>query len=114
VTAVAAFDAVGPVLVVAFFVVPAAAAFLLTDRLGVLLVLAGLIGSAGAWAGTRLAVRLDTNIAGTVAVVLGAVFAVVFLVAPGRGLLAQAARRWRQRRAFHETVLAIHLLQHEG
>ena len=32
-TAVAAFDAVGPVLVVAFFVVPAAAAYLLTDRL---------------------------------------------------------------------------------
>src|SRR5262249_3355194 len=32
-TAVAAFDAVGPVLVVGFFVVPAAAAYLLTDRL---------------------------------------------------------------------------------
>src|SRR5690606_10171589 len=37
VTAVAAFDAVGPVLVVGFFVVPAAAAYLLTDRLAVLL-----------------------------------------------------------------------------
>jgi manganese/zinc/iron transport system permease protein len=114
VTAVAAFDAVGPVLVVAFFVVPAAAAFLLTDRLAVMLVLAGLIGSAGAWAGTRLAIRLDTNIAGTVASVLGVVFAAVFLFAPGRGLVAQAARRWRQRRAFHETMLAIHLLHHEG
>jgi manganese/zinc/iron transport system permease protein len=114
VTAVAAFDAVGPVLVVAFFVVPAAAAFLLTDRLAVMLVLTGLIGSAGAWAGTRLAFRLDTNIAGTVAVVLGVIFTAVLLIAPGRGLVAQAVRRWRQRRAFHETMLAIHLLQHEG
>jgi manganese/zinc/iron transport system permease protein len=114
VTAVAAFDAVGPVLVVAFFVVPAAAAFLLTDRLAVLLVLAALIGSAGAWAGTRLAIRLDANIAGTVASVLGVLFGLVFLFAPGRGLLAQVVRRWRQRRAFHETMLAIHLLQHEG
>src|SRR5690606_3896400 len=33
VTAVAAFDAVGSVLVVAFFVIPAATAYLLTDRL---------------------------------------------------------------------------------
>jgi manganese/zinc/iron transport system permease protein len=114
ITAVAAFDAVGPVLVVAFFVVPAAAAFLLTDRLAVMLVLAGLIGSAGAWAGTRLAIHLDTNIAGTVASVLGVLFGGVFLFAPGRGLVAQAARRWRQQRVFHETTLAIHLLQHEG
>lgn len=114
VTAVAAFDAVGPVLVVAFFVVPAAAAFLLTDRLAVMLVLAAVIGSVGAWTGTRLAIRLDANIAGTVASVLGVMFAAVFLFAPGRGLVAQAARRWRQRRAFHETMLAIHLLQHEG
>lgn len=114
VTAVAAFDTVGPVLVVAFFVVPAAAAFLLTDRLAVLLALAGLIGAGGAWAGTRVAFRFDTNIAGTVAVVLGAVFAAVFLLAPQRGLVAQAVRRWRQRRAFHETMLTIHLLQHEG
>src|SRR5262249_8473618 len=42
-TAVAAFDAVGPVLVVGFFVVPAAAAFLLTDRLAVMVLLAVLM-----------------------------------------------------------------------
>ena len=114
VTAVAAFDAVGPVLVVAFFVVPPAAAFLLTDRLAVLLVLAAVLGAVGAFAGTQLAVRLDANIAGMVAAVLGALFAAVFAFAPGRGLFAQAVRRLRQRRAFHVTMLAIHLLQHEG
>lgn len=113
-TAVAAFDAVGPVLVVGFFVVPAAAAFLMTDRLAVLLGLAVVIGAVGAAAGTRVAFRLDTNIAGTVAAVLGVLFAAVFAAAPGRGLVAQAARRWRQTRAFHETMLAIHLLHHEN
>lgn len=113
-TAVAAFDAVGPVLVVGFFVVPAAAAFLLTDRLAVMLGLAVLIGAAGAYTGTHLAFRVDTNIAGTVAAVLGLLFAAVFVAAPDRGLVAQAVRRWRRRRAFHETMLAIHLLQHEG
>ena len=113
-TAVAAFDAVGPVLVVGFFVVPAAAALLLTDRLSVLLVLAGGIGAVGATIGTRAAVRWDTNIAGTVALVLGLLFAVAFVFAPQRGMVAQAVRRWRQAREFRETMLAVHLFQHEG
>ena len=114
VTAVVAFDAVGPVLVVGFFVIPAAAAFLLTDRLGVMLVLAGIIGGVGGAAGTQAAVAANTNIAGTVATTLGVLFAVAFALAPGRGLLAQAARRRRQKREFLETILAIHLFQHEG
>lgn len=113
-TTVAAFDAVGPVLVVAFLVVPAATASLLTTRLGVLVPLSVGLGVGAAVAGARLAVALDTNVAGTAATLLGAVFGGVWVVAPGRGLVAQAARRWRQRRAFHEAMLAIHLLQHEG
>jgi manganese/zinc/iron transport system permease protein len=114
VTAVAAFDAVGPVLVVGFFVVPAAAAYLLTDRLGVLLVLAGVIGAVATWAGMFAATALDANTAGAVAGMLGVLFALVFILAPGRGVVAQVVRRRRQKRAFYETMLAVHLLQHEG
>lgn len=114
VTAVVAFDAVGPVLVVGFFVVPAAAAYLLTDRLAVMVGLAVGIGVIGAAAGTVAAVELDANVAGAVAAALGLLFALAFALAPGRGLIAQAVRRRRQRRAFHETMLAVHLLQHEG
>jgi len=113
-TAVAAFDAVGPVLVVGFFVVPAAAAYLLTDRLGVMLALAALIGAIGAGVGTWAAFDRDTNIAGTVAVALGGLFALAFVAAPGRGLVAQLLLRRRQARAFHETMLAVHLLHHEN
>ncbi len=113
-TAVAAFDAVGPVVVVALFVVPAATAYLLTDRLAVMLILAVLIGVGSAVAGTLLAIAANANVAGAVATLLGGVFAAVFVVAPRRGLLAHVVRRTRQRRAFHETMLAIHLYQHEG
>lgn len=115
-TTVAAFDAVGPVLVVAFLVVPAATASLFTNRLGVLIAFSVAIGVATAVAGTGLAMlkEFDTNIAGTAASLLGIVFGIAWLVAPECGLIAQAARRWRQRRAFHEAMLAIHLLQHEG
>lgn len=113
-TAVAAFDAVGPVVVVALLVVPAATAYLLTDRLAVMLALAVAVGIGSAVGGTLLAISANANVAGAVATLLGAVFAVTFVVAPGRGLLAHVRRRIRQRRAFHETMLAIHLYQHEG
>ncbi len=114
VTAVAAFDAVGPVLVVGFFVVPAATAFLLTDRLAIMLVLASAFGVVAAFAGTFAASAANTTTAGAVAAALGLLFAVVFLVAPGRGLIAQAFQHIRQKRAFHELMLAVHLMQHEG
>jgi manganese/zinc/iron transport system permease protein len=113
-TAVAAFDAVGPVLVVGFFVVPAAAAYLLTDRLAVMLALATLFGVVGAFAGTFAADVMNTTTAGAVAAALGVLFAVVFLAAPGRGLIAQSLQQVRQKRAFYETMLAVHLMQHEG
>jgi manganese/zinc/iron transport system permease protein len=114
VTAVAAFDAVGPVLVVGFFVVPAAAAFLLTDRLGVMIVLACGIGAIGAVIGVNLAEMFDANTAGAVAAALGLLFAVTFLFAPARGQFAMLIRRRQQRKAFEETMLAVHLYQHEG
>jgi manganese/zinc/iron transport system permease protein len=114
VTAVAAFDAVGPVLVVGFFVVPAAAAFLLTDRLGVMILLACGIGALGAWLGVVAAIRIETNTAGSVAAMLGLLFAAAFLFAPHRGQVAMLLRRRGQRRAFEETMLAVHLYQHEG
>jgi manganese/zinc/iron transport system permease protein len=114
VTAVAAFDAVGPVLVVAFFIVPAAAAFLLTDRLEVMIVLACALGAAGAWLGVTAADRTDANTAGAVAAALGALFALAFLFAPERGQVALWRRRREHKRSFEETMLAVHLYQHEG
>ncbi len=114
VTSVAAFDAVGPILVVAFLIVPAATAILLVDRLHWVLLVAVLVAVVAATMGVVVAFQFKTNTAGTVATVLGAIFGLTFLVAPGRGLIARIVRRFRQRRAFNVTMLTIHLLQHEG
>lgn len=114
VTAVAAFDAVGPVLVVGFFVLPGATAFLLTNRLGVLLLLAAAVGAAGALSGTFAASKLGTTTAGAVTTALGALFALAFAFAPERGLVAQLVSRVKRKRRFHELMLAVHLLTHEG
>lgn len=111
---VAAFDAVGPVLVLAFFAVPPTMARLLTDRLGGMLILSVALAVVAAVAGTLLAIELDITIAGTVAGVLGAMFAVVYLFAPRKGVLAEALRRRRMLREFHETLLTVHLHRHAG
>ena len=113
-TAVAAFDSVGPVLVVAFLVLPALTARLLSDRLHVVFALSLVVAAAGATLGVRAAFSLGTNIAGMVAVTLGVLYGVTLLVAPKRGLLAAEWQRFARRRAFAETVLAIHLAEHEG
>jgi manganese/zinc/iron transport system permease protein len=113
-TAVTAFDAVGPILVVAFFVVPAASAYLLTDRLSVMVLLSVGIAAVGAVAGTVVAYVLGSTISGTAAVVMGLIFSVVFIASPRHGLIVQVIRRARHRRDFYDTMLAIHLAHHEG
>jgi manganese/zinc/iron transport system permease protein len=113
VTAVGAFDAVGSILVVALMVTPAAAAYLLTDDLRVMLILSVLIGAGSAIAGYWLARALDGNIAGAMATMTGVSFLLVLLFAPDRGLVAVARRRARQRWEFALAMLAVHLLQHE-
>jgi manganese/zinc/iron transport system permease protein len=114
VTAVGAFDAVGSVLVVALMIAPPASAYLLTDRLPRMLGLSALFGIVSALGGYWVAHWLDASIAGTMATMTGVVFGLVFLFAPERGMVAIARRRVRQRMEFAQTMLAIHLFNHEG
>ncbi len=114
ITAVGAFDAVGSILVVALMIVPPATAYLLTDRLSWMLGLSALIGVAGALSGYWLAHTLDASIAGSMATMTGVLFGLAFCLAPRRGLLAQALERVQQRWEFAQTMLAIHLFNHEG
>jgi len=114
VTAVGAFDAVGSILVVALMIVPPSAAFLLTNRLSRMLIYSAVIAAAGALGGFWMAWILDANIAGAIATVFGVLFLGIFLLAPERGLIAQSARRGRQRWEFAQTALTIHLLHHEN
>ncbi len=114
VTAVGAFDVVGSILVVALMVAPPASAYLLTDRLPVMILLASLFGIASAILGFWTAVVLDASIAGTMASWTGIIFLLVFLFAPDRGIVAMVLRRHRQRGDFALRMLVVHLLQHEN
>ena len=114
VTAVAAFDAVGSILVVALMVGPPAAAHLLTDRLARMIGLSVLLGVLCAVSGYWLAHLLDASIAGSMATMVGVCFGATFLFAPHRGIVAVMRRRVRQRWTFAQKMLTIHLLHHEG
>jgi len=113
VTAVGAFDAVGSILVVALMIAPPATAYLLAERLGPMIGLAAVIAAVAATMGWAAAMALDVSIAGSIATACGVVFAVAFLMAPERGLVAQARRRSGQRVDFAVRMLLVHLLHHE-
>ena len=109
-TTVASFDAVGAILVVAFLIVPPAAAYLLTDRLGWMLVLAVAIGAGSAAGGYFFARALgDASVAGCMAVVMGAAFGLVWMLAPREGILGRVLRVRRNRRRFARALVLSRL-----
>ncbi len=114
VTAVAAFDAVGAILVVAFMIGPAATAYLFTDRLARMIGLSLGVGIASAVSGFWLAHALDASIAGAMATMVGLFFAAAYLVAPRHGVIAAVQQRQRNVWVFAQKMLTIHLLNHEG
>lgn len=114
VTAVAAFDAVGVVLFIAFVVVPPSAAYLLTDRLWRLLVYAVGIALVSSVAGYALAFAWDVNIGAMMALVSGACLGGAFLASPRYGLVAQALARRRSREREERRTLLVHLATHES
>jgi manganese/zinc/iron transport system permease protein len=111
-TAVAAFDAVGAVLFVAFAIIPAATAYLMTDRLSRLVPLAAAIGAVSAGLGQTAAFRLDVSIGGMMAVTAAGLFAAALVAAPGRGILATFARRRSERLHHAQRTLVAHLFAH--
>lgn len=98
ITVVAAFDAVGPILVGAFVVLPAITARLFVDRLAPMIALAVGMAILGATLGVRLAFAFGTNTAGMAAATCGLLYLLAFLASPKRGLIAVELRRQRLRR----------------
>jgi len=96
-TTVASFESVGAILVVAMLVVPGATAYLLTDRLSVMLGLSVVIGIMCSVLGYALATWLDSSIAGGMTTVAGFLFLLAFLFSPSHGVVAKAVakRKWQ-------------------
>jgi manganese/zinc/iron transport system permease protein len=87
ITTVASFDSVGAILVVAMLIAPGASAYLLTDKLSVMLGLSALIGVASAVLGYYAAYLFNVSISGSMASMAGILFVVTFFFSPKHGLI---------------------------
>jgi manganese/zinc/iron transport system permease protein len=108
---VGAFESVGAILVVAMLVVPPATAYLLTDRLAVMLGLAVGLGVASAAGGYALARWWDASIAGAMATTSGLLFVAAVLASPRHGWIARLLSRRRLGRRLAEKLLLLHLAE---
>ncbi len=78
-TTVVSFEAVGAILVVAFFIIPPATAYLWTEKLNTMIALSSLFGIGSATGGYFLASLINGSIAGAMATMAGFLFFVSFL-----------------------------------
>ena len=97
IVAVAAFEIAGTILVVALMIAPAAAANLLSHRLGKMFILSAILGMIAAIAGVALSQQLTISPAGPIASIAGFVFLIVVFFAPRRGLISQRLAQNRAR-----------------
>jgi len=91
VTIVTALQVVGIALMLAMFVTPAATASLLTRRLPAMMAVSALIGAFSGVVGLYASFYLNVASGAAVVLVATAIFALVFLFAPGRGLVWRRA-----------------------
>jgi manganese/iron transport system permease protein len=80
---------IGNILVLALLITPAATARLLTDRLGIMMLLAPIIGGASALVGLYISWSWDLPTGGVIVLVLTAVFLAAWLFSPRQGVLAR-------------------------
>jgi len=93
VTIVSAVQAVGVILVVAMLVIPGATAYLLTDRMSRMLVIAPLLSVTCSVAGVYISYHTDAATGGVVVLTQAAAFTTAYLFAPLRGIVPTRLRR---------------------
>src|SRR5690606_21707726 len=90
---VSSFDSDGAIIVVGMLVIPASTAYLLTNRLGVMIGLSALIGVISTVIGYYTAALLDASIAGYMVSAALVLFVLTFLFSPTQGVVARKLRR---------------------
>ncbi len=108
-TTIAAFESVGSILVIAMLIVPGAAAHLLTDRMGLMLLISLVFAGLSAFLGHLGAITVptwfgfqDTSTAGMMAFMAGLLFTLVMLFAPRYGMIS---------RLMHQLLLSLKIVR---
>ncbi|GAB4270443.1 MAG: metal ABC transporter permease [Pararhodobacter sp.] len=114
VTAVAAFEAVGVVLFLAFLIVPAVTGRLVSGGVGAMIGVAVVSGLVAVGIGHWAALTWDVSIGGSMALATGLGLVVALAASPRSGLVAARIRRRSVRLEARVAVLLAHLHAHES
>lgn len=102
ISVVVSVQVIGNILVIALLVIPPATARLLTDRLGLMMVLAPAIGAVCAFVGLYLSWAIDIPTGGTIVLLATAAFVLTWVLAPRHGLLGKVLAQRSVTDADHE------------
>lgn len=111
VTAVTAFDAVGSILVISFFVAPAITAYLITKRLSHMIWISLLVASFNSIAGGLFGYYTDISISGSVASFSFVTFLAVFLFNKN-GMINKAVKARKQSSDFTTAIILQAFYEH--
>src|SRR4030095_1047155 len=89
---VSSFESGGGILVVGLLIIPASTAYLLTDRLGLMIALSVTAGVASTFIGYFAAVMLDASIAGCMVCAAALLFIFALLFSPSQGIIIKKLR----------------------
>lgn len=94
-TTVASFESVGAILVVGMLIVPAATAYLLTEKLSVMIIISMGIGVISSVLGYYMAYVYDASIAGCMITVAGGLFLLALFFSPTHGIIM---KKWKRKK----------------
>lgn len=107
---VVTMQAVGVILVSAMFVTPAATAYMLSERIRKMMLLAVCLSTAAGLLGNYLSTLFDLPTGALIALVSAFMFAIVYLIAPQYGIVAKMLRNLQREKRVHRenTLKAIY------
>ena len=112
-TAVSAFESVGAILTISFFISPAASAYLISKDLKITIFLAAVYAVVNSCIGYFLAVKFNVSMSGMCALVSGLTFMITIAVYPG-GIITKIIRYVKNKNRFSRELLILHIDNHTG
>ena len=112
-TAVSAFESVGAILAISFFISPAASAYLISKDLKITIFLAAVYAVVNSCIGYFLAVKFNVSMSGMCALVSGLTFMITIAVYPG-GIITKIIRYIKNKNRFSRELLILHIDNHTG
>lgn len=110
-TAVAAFDTVGAILTISFFIAPSASAYLITKRIKRTVVIAVIYAIINSVAAYKLASAFNVSMSGMCAAVAGVSFLLTFLFNK-EGLITKIFSMYRKKIRFRNELIIFHIGNH--